>query len=174
MMEKEHLKKILNYIEIAYHTGTSPLEALGKLTKKSWTETHYDPDRPGFTRLSAEGETDIWIETPHSQHDAEVINMFKSLPVTTSEDNISLWLDVLGKDFNSTRPGTIKRFLELHYNGVTLTVKKQQVCDAEDGAIPGHVIYYKDQVIAVFTWNPKIKLTLVEPHELKQSQLAAV
>lgn len=173
-MEKELFKKILNYVEISYQTGKCPLDALNKLTGKTWTATHYDPDRPGLTRLSAEGETDIWIETPRSQHDAEVINMFKSLPVTTSEDNISLWLDVLGKDFDSTRPGTVKRFLELHYNGVTLTVKKQRVCDAEGGAIPGHVIYYKDHVIAVFTWNPKIKLTLVEPHELPQSQLAAV
>lgn len=173
-MTKEHFLKILNYIEIAYHTGTSPLEALNKLTGKTWTATHYDPDRPGFTRLSTEGETDIWVETPRSKHDAEVINMFKSLPVTTPEDNISLWLEVLGKDCNSDRASAVRRFLNEHYNGETLTVKKQQVCDAEGGAVPGYVIYYKDQVVVVFTWNPKIKLTLVEPHKLPQSQLAAV
>ena len=173
-MTNELLQKVMDFIEISYQTGTSPLEALNKVTGKTWTATHYDPDRPGFTRLSAEGETDIWVETPRSKHDAEVIDMFKSLPVTISEDNISLWLEVIGKDCNSDRAAAVQRFLNEHYNGETLTVKKQLVCDAEGGAVPGYVIYYKDHVIVVFTWRPAIKVTLVAPHELRQSQLAAV
>ena len=167
-------KELVNFIGTAYKTGMCPLNCLRKETNKDWTATHYVPERPGFTRLSAEGEEDVWVETPHATKLLETLQKFQKLPVTVSEDDISFWLSTLGKEDVNQRPIVVQNFLDENWSGVTLTVKKELVCDGPGSAIPGYVIYFHDTPIVVFVWNPSIKLTLVTPHELRQSQLAAV
>lgn len=167
-------QEFVNFISTAYKTGMCPLNSLRNKTEKEWTATHYVAERPGFTRLSAEGEEDLWVETPHATKLVETLQKFETFPVTASEEEISFWLSTLGKKWDSQRPVVLRDFLFENWSGETLTVREQLVCDAPGSAVLGYVFYFGETMIAVLTEKNRVPMKLLARHELQQSQLAAV
>ncbi len=153
--------------------GMCPLNFLKNETEKDWTATHYVPERPGFTRLSTEGEEDVWVETPHATKLLETLQKFETFPVTAEVDDILFWLWTLGKKWDSQRPVILHDFLFENWGGETFTVAEDLVWDGNDG-VPGYVIFFGETAIAVLTKGAGIPMKLLAPHELQQSQLTAV
>jgi hypothetical protein len=166
-------KELVDFIGTAYKTGMCPLNSLKLMTSKDWTATHYVAERPGFTRLSADGEEDVWVETPHATKLMETLQKFETLPVTAEGDDILFWLWSLGKQWDSQRPTIVHDFLFENWSGETFTVAEDLVWDGNDG-VPGYVIFFGETAIAVLTKEAGIPMKLLARHELQQSQLAAV